>query len=89
MICGFFAIFVGIRASNLVQRSVVQSQRDCIIQPSVGPIQRGPTLGCYIEGHNPERAEEILQREVAKPQRRNEGIPIQNRERLRAAAPLR
>jgi hypothetical protein len=41
--------------SVLVQRPVLQSQRDWIIQPSVGPIQRGPTLGCREEGHNPER----------------------------------
>jgi len=39
----FFAVFSGNMdmASSLVQRSVLQSQRDCITQPSVGPIQRG------------------------------------------------
>ena len=36
---------------------VLQSQRDCIIQPGVGPIQRGPTLGCQNEAHNPETVE--------------------------------
>ena len=30
-----------------------QSQRDCIIQPSVGPIQRGPTLGFHGGGVKP------------------------------------
>jgi hypothetical protein len=39
---------------TLVQRRFLQSQRDCIIQPSVGPIPRGPTLGCHKEGSNPE-----------------------------------
>ena len=54
----FFSVFGGILniwAANLVQRPVLQSQRDCIPQPSVGPIQRGPTLGCQKKDHNPER----------------------------------
>ena len=43
------------RAFPFVKSFIPQSQRDWIIQPSVGPTQRGPTLGFDKMGFNPER----------------------------------
>ena len=53
------------RAFPFVQSFIPQSRRDWIIQPSVGPTQRGPTLGFDKMGFNPERvAYQRLMREI-------------------------
>ena len=54
----FLAVFSGIEIALFFQwlrKSAVQSQRDCIIQPKVGPTPGGPTLGGWRCEHNPER----------------------------------
>ena len=50
-----FSVECQFRAFTLVQSLILQSQRDWIIQPGVGPTPGGPTLGTGTTGFNPER----------------------------------
>jgi hypothetical protein len=40
--------------SPFLQKPIVQSRRDCITQPGVGPTHRGPTLGIHTTTRNTE-----------------------------------
>jgi len=62
------------RIADLTAKNAARPDATEGIEPRISPISR---------------RKKIFQRKVAKSQRRKEGIPIPNRERLRAFAPLR